>query len=78
MSSLEEAAEDSHGRQPAIVSTTSSRPGIVIISDHRIHPWSPLRRFRRRRKGLCLTCGYNLTGLTENRCPECATEFEGS
>lgn len=36
----------------------------------------PLRRYRRRRKGLCLTCGYNLTGLTEPRCPECATEFD--
>jgi hypothetical protein len=36
----------------------------------------PLRRWRRRRKGLCLKCGYNLTGLTEPRCPECATEFD--
>ena len=36
----------------------------------------PLRRYRRRRKGLCVGCGYNLTGLTEPRCPECATEFQ--
>ena len=36
----------------------------------------PLRRYRRRRKGLCVTCGYDLTGLPENRCPECGTEFE--
>jgi hypothetical protein len=35
----------------------------------------PLRRWRRRRKGLCVKCGYNLTGLTEPRCPECGTEF---
>jgi len=40
---------------------------------------SPARRRRYRRKhGLCLNCGYSLTGLTENRCPECATEFEQS
>lgn len=36
----------------------------------------PLRRYHRRRKGLCAECGYNLTGLTEQRCPECATEFQ--
>ena len=24
---------------------------------------------------LCLTCGYNLTGLEQNRCPECGTAF---
>ena len=31
----------------------------------------PLRRWRRRKRGLCIHCGYNLTGLTEPRCPEC-------
>jgi hypothetical protein len=24
---------------------------------------------------LCPTCGYNLTGLRESRCPECGTQF---
>jgi uncharacterized paraquat-inducible protein A len=24
---------------------------------------------------ICPTCGYNLTGLTEPRCPECGTQF---
>ncbi len=24
----------------------------------------------------CPKCGYNLTGLTENRCPECGTAFD--
>ncbi|MCH7813576.1 MAG: hypothetical protein IID40_06100 [Planctomycetes bacterium] len=31
----------------------------------------PLRRSRRRRKGLCVPCGYNLTGNTSGVCPEC-------
>ena len=34
-----------------------------------------LRRWRRGKRGHCLTCGYNLTGLTEPRCPECGTGF---
>ena len=36
----------------------------------------PLRRRRRKRLSLCTTCGYDLTGLPETRCPECGTEFE--
>ncbi|UCE59596.1 MAG: hypothetical protein JSU63_19400 [Phycisphaerales bacterium] len=31
----------------------------------------PLRRWRRRRKGLCLNCGYDLTGNESGVCPEC-------
>ena len=31
----------------------------------------PLRRWRRPRKGLCVKCGYNLTGNTSGICPEC-------
>ena len=27
-------------------------------------------------RGNCQRCGYNLTGLTEARCPECGAEFE--
>jgi hypothetical protein len=36
----------------------------------------PIRRRRRRRKGLCIHCGYDLRGLTETRCPECGETFE--
>ena len=35
----------------------------------------PLRRWRRRKRGQCLHCGYNLAGLPERRCPECGTAF---
>lgn len=33
-----------------------------------------IRRHRRRKSNQCLRCGYNLTGLTESRCPECGEE----
>jgi hypothetical protein len=31
----------------------------------------PLRQWRRRRRGLCVSCGYNLTGNLSGSCPEC-------
>ncbi len=34
----------------------------------------PLRRWRRRRKGLCVRCGYNLRGNVSGVCPECGKE----
>lgn len=34
----------------------------------------PLRRYRRRRNGLCIQCGYNLTGNTTGICSECGAE----
>lgn len=33
-----------------------------------------LRRWRRRRRGLCRRCGYNLEGNVSGLCPECGTE----
>jgi hypothetical protein len=36
----------------------------------------PVRRYRRRCKGLCVRCGYDLTGNVSGICPECGTERE--
>jgi hypothetical protein len=33
----------------------------------------PIRRCRRRRKGCCVRCGYDLTGNVTGVCPECGT-----
>lgn len=35
----------------------------------------PLRTRHRRRRGLCVQCGYNLAGNTTSICPECGTSF---
>lgn len=37
----------------------------------------PLRRQRRRKRGRCVKCGYDLTGNTSGVCPECGTKIEG-
>ena len=34
------------------------------------------RRNRRRRLGLCMCCGYDLTGNVSGVCPECGTGIE--
>lgn len=34
------------------------------------------REDARRARGECLGCGYNLTGLSEPRCPECGRQIE--
>ena len=36
----------------------------------------PLRRHRRRKKGLCVACGYNLAGNESGVCPECGEAVE--
>ena len=33
--------------------------------------WSAVRWLRRRRRGLCIHCGYDLRGTAHERCPEC-------
>ena len=37
----------------------------------------PARRWTRRRRGLCVRCGYNLTGNVSGVCPECGRAIEG-
>ncbi len=35
----------------------------------------PWRRHRRRKRGLCVACGYDLTGNESGRCSECGEGF---
>ncbi len=51
----------------------SSIPSAMLIA-RRFH--STRRRRRRIASNQCVNCAYNLTGLTEPRCPECATPFD--
>ena len=52
---------------------------MVVLSAVALYPMLPfVRRRWRRKRNLCVVCGYNLTGLTEPRCPECGTEFRFS
>ncbi|MFH1110781.1 MAG: hypothetical protein V1790_16525 [Planctomycetota bacterium] len=34
------------------------------------------RKIRRRRRGLCVYCAYDLRGLVDPRCPECGMPFD--
>ncbi len=57
-------------------------PAWIVLVALAIYPTiafirGPLRRRRRRKRGLCIACGYNLTGNTTGVCPECATKAEG-
>ena len=36
----------------------------------------PVRRWRRRRNGWCVDCGYDLTGNVSGICPECGTRIQ--
>ena len=36
----------------------------------------PLRRRRRRKRGQCLDCGYDLTGNVTGVCSECGSKIE--
>lgn len=45
--------------------------GILIWRDGYIRGW----RGARAKPPLCIACGYNLSGLTVCRCPECGREY---
>ena len=36
----------------------------------------PLRRYYRSKRGLCLSCGYSLTGNVSGTCPECGRRVQ--
>ncbi len=38
--------------------------------------FGPARRWRRKRRGLCAPCGYNLAGNESGVCPECGSEVK--
>ncbi len=44
----------------------SAYPAIAFVR-------GPLRRRRRRKRGECVACGYDLTGNVSGVCPECGT-----
>lgn len=45
--------------------------GLIFISY-----WPRIIRHRRRVRGLCISCGYNLTGCLNGVCSECGTAIE--
>lgn len=60
-----------HWRQTvAVVAFWSVVAGIGLISYHMC------RTRRRRRRGLCVGCGYDLRGTPGNRCTECGRPFD--
>ncbi len=49
--------------------------GLALILGGRFLPVvPPMRGERRRAKGLCPSCGYDMSGLPGPRCPECGAE----
>ncbi len=49
----------------------------VLFAGTFVYVYRPYRRYKhRKRHGLCLSCGYNLTGNESGTCPECGTGVE--
>lgn len=66
------------GRPPLHITLVRTRSWLVatVFTVYPILAFirGPLRRWRRKKKGLCLTCGYDLTGNESGVCPECGVE----
>jgi len=54
--------------------TTLLLPPAIFAGAALLLARAPLRRYRRRRKGLCVKCAYDLTGNTSGTCPECGQD----
>ena len=52
-------------------------PGVLLFILCGVACFRRARPYLRARRGLCPTCGYNLTGTTSGVCPECAAKVEG-
>jgi hypothetical protein len=70
-----------NGKRETIVATTAAVPLWALLVLLSIYPAyvflrEPLRHWRRSRKGLCVKCGYDLTGNVSGTCPECGTEVK--
>ncbi len=50
---------------------------VLLIALHPVRALvrGPIRRWNRRRHGLCSECAYNLRGNVSGRCPECGNSF---
>lgn len=50
-----------------LILLTGTYPGLSVVR-------GPIRRWRRRRRGLCVGCGYDLQGNVSGVCSECGRE----
>lgn len=75
---LTRVSPDPGGDPVRVAHLTMQTPAWVLSALFAAYPlWAfyrgPWRRRRRKAKGLCLRCGYNLTGNVTGKCSECGT-----